>query len=117
MKYLKQFTIIAFISFIGEVLAFYIPLTIPSSVYGLVIMFILLSSGVLKKEDVKDASTFLLSIMSVMFIPSAVGIITLLGEIKSMLLPLTLIIVLTTVLTFGVSGKVCDILIGRKEDE
>ncbi len=68
----------------------------------------------LKTEDVKSSSPFLLFIMSVMFIPSAVGIITLYGEIKNMLLPLLVIIVVTTVLTFLVSGKLSDFLIGRK---
>ncbi len=117
MKYLKQFTIIALVSFLGEILAYYISLTIPGSVYGLILMFIFLCTGVLKSEDVKETSSFLLSIMSVTFIPSAVGIITLYGEIRSMMIPLLVIIVLTTVLTFAVSGKVSDLLIGRKKDE
>ncbi len=117
MKYLKQFTIIALISFLGEVLAYYVPINIPGSVYGLVIMFILLSSGVLKVEEVKETATFLLSIMSVMFIPSAVGIVDIFSEMKSMLFPLLLITVVTTFLVMVVSGKVCDILIRRKENE
>ncbi len=77
----------------------------------------LLCTKVLKTEDVKEVSPFLLSIMSEMFIPSAVGIITLYGEIKNMLLPLLVIIVVTTVLTSLVSGKLCDFLIGMKRDE
>ena len=117
MKYLKQFTLIALVSFFGEVLAYYIPLMIPSSVYGLVIMFILLCSGLLKKEDVKDASSFLLSIMSVMFIPSAVGILNMFSQMKSMVLPLFVITALTTFLVMGVSGKVCDLMLGRKDDD
>lgn len=34
MKYLKQFTIILFVSFLGELLHLVIPLPIPASVYG-----------------------------------------------------------------------------------
>ncbi len=117
MKYLKQFTIIALISFCGEVLAYYIPINIPGSVYGLVIMFILLSFGALKVDQIKETSSFLLSIMSVMFIPSAVGIVDIFSEMKSMLLPLLVITVVTTLLVMVVSGKLCDILLGRKENE
>ena len=39
MKFLKQFTIILIVSFIGEILNHLIPLPVPASIYGLVIMF------------------------------------------------------------------------------
>ena len=48
MKYIRQFVIILFISFIGEVLKYVLPLPIPASIYGLVLMFILLETKVLK---------------------------------------------------------------------
>lgn len=38
MKYLKQFFIILAISFIGEILKYIVPLPIPASIYGMVIM-------------------------------------------------------------------------------
>ena len=42
MKYLKQFAIILLVSCCGEILKYFIPLPIPASIYGLVIMLILL---------------------------------------------------------------------------
>ena len=42
MKYIRQFVIILFISFIGEALKYVLPLPIPASIYGLVLMFVLL---------------------------------------------------------------------------
>ena len=44
MKYIRQFVIILFISFIGEALKYVLPLPIPASIYGLVLMFVLLGN-------------------------------------------------------------------------
>ena len=47
MKFLKQFSIILFISFLGEILHTLIPLPVPASVYGLVLMLAALVTGIL----------------------------------------------------------------------
>ena len=98
MKFLKQFGIIIAVSFIGEVLKHFIHLPIPASIYGLVIMLLLLSTKVVSLEQVKDTGGYLLEIMPVMFIPAAVGLITMWSELKSLWLPLCVITVLTTVI-------------------
>ena len=74
MKYLKQFCIILFLSFLGEALRSVIPLPIPASVYGLVLMLGALASGILKVSQVRETSEFLIEIMPVMFIPAGVGL-------------------------------------------
>ncbi len=109
--------LIALVSLVGEVLCFYIPLPVPGSIYGLVIMLFLLFSGIVKVERVKGASSFLLEIMPVMFIPPAVGIIALWSEARRMLIPLFVISTVTTLLVFFVSGSVTDALLGGKDDE
>ena len=73
MKYIRQFVIILFISFIGEALKYVLPLPIPASIYGLVLMFVLLETKVMKVEAVQDAGKFLIEIMPMMFIPAGVG--------------------------------------------
>ena len=55
MKYLKQFLIILVISLIGELLNKLLPLPVPASIYGMVILFIGLLSGVIKLSSVKEA--------------------------------------------------------------
>ena len=69
MKFIKQFSIILLITFLGELLHILIPLPIPASVYGLVLMLIALRSGLVKVEHVKETAVFLIEIMPVMFIP------------------------------------------------
>ena len=60
MKFIKQFSIILLITFLGELLHILIPLPIPASVYGLVLMLIALRSGLVKVEHVKETAVFLI---------------------------------------------------------
>ena len=48
MKWVSQFFIIIGISFLGETLRHLVPLTIPAGIYGLVIMFVLLNTGIVR---------------------------------------------------------------------
>ena len=70
MKFVKQFLIILGISFAGEALKFLLPFPIPASIYGMVILLIGLLSGFIPLASVKEAGTFLIEIMPVMFIPA-----------------------------------------------
>ncbi len=113
MKYLKQFAIILTVTCIGELLNYFLPLPIPASIYGLVLMLILLVTGVLKIDQVDETGTFLVEIMPVMFIPAGVGLITVIDTLRPMLLPVLIITVVSTFLVMGVTGKVTDLVIGR----
>lgn len=104
MKYVKQLLIILLISFIGELLNYIIPLPIPGSIYGMILMFILLCSGIIKLEQVKKTGKFLLDIMPVMFIPSAVGIMSQFEQLKDIWLQIIVITIITTVITIAVTG-------------
>ena len=94
MKYVRQFWIILLISAIGEGLHVLIPLPVPASVYGLVIMLIALGTHILKLEQVKEAAEFLIEIMPVMFIPAGVGLLTAWGALKPVCVPIILITVI-----------------------
>ena len=74
MKYVKQFGIILLISFAGESLNYLLPLPVPASIYGLVLMFLCLQLRVFRLEDVRDTALFLIEIMPLMFIPAATGL-------------------------------------------
>ena len=120
MKYLRQFMMILLVSFVGELLKYAIPLPVPASIYGLVILFILLETGVLKLDAVKDTAIFLIEIMPLMFIPAGVGLIESWGDLSNMLVEVTVITVVSTVLVMGVSGKVTELVLkhsARKKGE
>ena len=106
MKYLKQFFIILAVSFLGEFLGQILPLPVPGSIYGLVILFVCLLTGVIKVSDVKETSHFLLDIMPCLFIPAAVGIMEQWGIIQGALPAYAAIILVTTICVMAVSGRV-----------
>jgi Putative effector of murein hydrolase LrgA len=111
MKYLKQFFIILAVSFAGEVLKYIIPLPIPASIYGLVIMLFLLGTKILSLECVRETGLFLVEIMPVMFIPAAVGLMDAWGELKPMLLSFSVITLFVTVLVMVCGGHAVQFII------
>ena len=118
MKHIKEFGIIIFISFIGEILHAIIPLPIPASIYGLVIMLICLGTKFIKLDDVRNTSVFLIEIMPMMFIPVAVGLMTSWDTIKPNLIPYAVITVVSLVAVIGISGWTAQFIIRRsKKDE
>ncbi len=115
MKYLKQFLIILAISLLGEVLKELLPLPIPASIYGMVFLFILLLTGIIKLDQVKDAGKFLIEIMPVMFIPAGVGLMSSWNVLKPVLVPVSVITVITIITVMGATGIVSQIVI--REDK
>ena len=113
MKYLKQFLIILAISFIGEILKYIVPLPIPASIYGMVIMFICLQTKILKLDDVKSGGKFLIEIMPVMFIPAGVGLMSSWGTLKPVLVPVSVITVVVIITVMLASGWVSQLIIRR----
>ena len=81
MKYLRQFLIILFVSFLGEVLNYLIPLPIPASIYGILLMFLALELHIIPLSAVRETGRFLIEIMPVMFIPAAVGLLKYLSSL------------------------------------
>lgn len=115
MKFLKQFLWILLISFLSEALRALIPLPIPASVYGLVLMLAALITGVLKVEQVRGAAEFLIEIMPVMFIPAAVGLMTAWDALRPVCVPVLVITAATTVIVMAVTGRVTQAIIRREK--
>ena len=114
MKFLRQFMIILLLSFLGEVLKMFVPLPIPASVYGLVLMLVCLMTGVLKTSQVKDAAFFLIEIMPVMFIPAAAGLIDSWGVLRPLIVPIMIITVVITVFVMAVTGRVAQMIAQKR---
>lgn len=114
MKYLKQMLLILLITLVGEILKYLIPLPIPASIYGMMILFICLMTGIIKLEHVKETGKFMIEIMPVMFIPAGVGLITSWGVLQTMLFPVCLVTIVTLVTVMVATGRISQHVI-RKE--
>lgn len=117
MKYVKQFGNILGVTCIAEFIKFFIPLPIPASIYGLVIMLGLLMTKVVKLEMVNETAHFLLEIMPMMFIPAAVGLIAVFDTLKSMLVPAITITLFSTIVVMASAGRVTEFILERKKHE
>ncbi len=106
MKYLSQFLIILGFTFLGEALQRLIPLPIPASIYGLTLLFAALCMKIVKPEQVAEVGAFLRSILPMLFVAPAVSIVENWGQISGQILPIVLVILGTTVSTFGIAGTV-----------
>ena len=106
MKYLSQFLIILGFTFAGEALQRLLPLPIPASVWGLSLLFAALWLGLVKLEQVKEAGGFLTSILPILFVAPTVGIVEYWELISTKLLPIALILIASTALTFGITGRI-----------
>lgn len=113
LRYLKQFGLILGISFLGEILHHVLPLPVPASIYGIVLMFLALMSGVVRISDVEETSRFLLDIMPVLFLPAAVGLLDAWPVLRPVLLPVAVITVVTTVVVMVSAGLVTQGVIRR----
>ena len=115
MKYLTQFLRILAFTLAGELLQRMVPLPIPASVYGLVLLFGALNTGLVKLEQVKDAGGFLISILPILFVSPAVGILDNWEAIRGALIPILALTLLSTVLTFGIAGRATQAMMGKEE--
>ena len=106
MKYLSQFLIILGFTFLGEALQRLVPAPIPASVWGLVLLFGALCLKLIRVEQVKDAGGFLTSFLPVLFVAPIVSLLDCWDQIRPYLLPILAILIGSTVLTFGIAGKV-----------
>lgn len=115
MKYIHQFLIIMLISFIGELLSYILPLPIPASVYGLVILLVGLFTGIIRLRDIEDVADWLILIMPVLFVPSAVSLMNVGNQLLNDLLVICIVLVVSTIVVMVTTGKVAQYMIERKE--
>lgn len=111
MKLLEQFGIILTLTFIVETFKELVPLPVPASVYGLILMLCLLKFKILTIDSIKDASKLLIETMPIMFIPAAVGLLNAWDVIRGLLIPLTLVVSLTTIIVMVISGHITQFII------
>ena len=111
MKWMFQFAIILFITFLGEVMHSLIPWTIPAGIYGMVLLIVCLCLRLIKSEPVEGAADFLVEIMPLCFIPAGVGLMEKWSEFQRLLLPLLIAVFVITILVFVVTGRVAQFIV------
>lgn len=104
MKIIKQFGIIFSLCWLATVIEGLLPIAFPASVIAMLLLLVCLLAGVLKIDHIREKSDFLLANMAFFFIPAGVNMINYLDILKENWLPLLLICVITTVVTFAATA-------------
>lgn len=115
MKLLKELAIYFGITFISEIIAKLLPINIPPSIIGIVILFVLLELKVLKTEDVEMTGDYLIKIMPILFVPAGVGLIKYLDVLKTVAVPMVFVITLSTAIVMTAVGVVTQKFVEKKK--
>ncbi|TNH06571.1 CidA/LrgA family protein [Testudinibacter sp. TR-2022] len=110
---LRSLTILYAILYLGIFLQYLIPIGVPGSIWGLLILFLCLTSQLIKVEWIAFGSSLLIRYMALLFVPVSVGIIKyadlLLANAKQLLIPN----IISTMLSLVVIGLMADYLFER----
>lgn len=117
MKYIRQFAVIALMTFLGELLNLLLPLPVPASIYGMILLFLSLQTGLLKLSQIEETADFILSVMPIFFISPTVSLMSSIGVIKDSLLGVIVTCVVSTAAVMVVTGLVSQTVIRRDRKE
>ena len=117
MKYIKQFAVIALMTFLGEILNLMIPLPVPASIYGMLLLFLSLQTGILKLSQIEETADLLLGVMPIFFISPTVSLMSSIGVIKDNLIGVFVTCVVSTAIVMVVTGLVSQAVIRRDKKE
>lgn len=106
MRFIKQLLIILGVTFVGEALHFLLPLPVPASIYGLVLMLLCLCFKVFPLRAVEETGDFFIDLMPALFIPATVGVMAAWDVLQPVLLQVALITFLSLIVVMAVSGRV-----------
>lgn len=116
MKFIKPFFIIFGVSYAGEIIRELVPLPVPAGIYGLLILFGLLCAKLVRVEDISMVSDRLIEAMPLFIVPAGVGLMEQWGLLKPVLIPVLLVMIVSTVFVFIVSGAVTQGLMRKGKD-
>ena len=108
MKYAYQVMIIGGISFAGELLNTLLPLPVPASVYGMVILLICLCTKVIRLNQIQETADFMLAAMPLVFVGPGVALM------KDSLLGIVIISIVSMVFVMILTGLIAQFLVIKK---
>ena len=112
---LREFMLIFTINYVGILLSKILHLPLPGTILSLLLLFFMLQFKVLKLEKIENAGNFLLLNMTIFFMPPTVKIIDSYELLEKDLFKIIVIIIVSTFLTMGITGKVVQLMIDFKE--
>lgn len=110
-SFLHQVLVIGIILLISKIIESFIPIPMPASVIGLVLMFIALSTGIIKLGEVEGVGSALTNNISFLFVPAGISVINSLGILSKSPILIILLIIISTILLLLCTGFVSQMLV------
>ncbi|MGY0693896.1 CidA/LrgA family protein [Virgibacillus sp. FSP13] len=114
-KIIIQIAILYGICLLGNWIQHSLDLFIPGSVIGMILLFILLSTNILKVKWIEEGSNFIIKNLTLFFIPATAGILNYFDVFSGKGFLLIIIVLVSTIFVMGGSGFVSQWIIKRKE--
>lgn len=115
MKIFREVIILFGIYYLGEGIKLLTNVPIPGNLIGMLILFLLLCTHVIRLEQISTISDFLLGHMPFFFIPAGVALMTSFALIEDIWLQILVLCLITTFLTMGISGITVQFFMKRKK--
>lgn len=111
MKLIKQICLLFVICVVGELVALWVPIALPSSVVGLLILLLLFCTGAIKPNALDETGDFLLAHMPLFLIPVVTSLIPLFRELAPYMGAIVVISMISTITTFLVTAYTVKLVI------
>lgn len=115
MKILKQICIIFSLCMFGDLISKILPFPFPGSVIAMLLMFLCLMTKIIKVDQIEEVSTYLMSILPMLFVTTTVSIIQYFDILKEILWKFVFICILSGIITFAVTAYTVTFVIYLKE--
>lgn len=116
IRIIAQIFILWIFYFIGQVIVNWTGLFIPSSIIGLLLLWICLMSGIIKVEYIKGGASFMILYLTLFYIPATVGLIEYPELLRLEGILLMVAIFISSAVTLVITGKASQ-FIENKEGE
>lgn len=114
-QYLRSFILIYLCLYAGIAIASLLPITIPGSIIGMLILFVLLSLQILPAKWVKPSCHLLIRYMALLFVPIGVGVMQYVDVIKQQFGPVVVSCFISTLVVFVVVSLSSQLVHGERK--
>lgn len=114
MKFFRESILLLSIYFAGEIISNLLNLPVPGSIIGMILLFVLLTSHIVKVEKVENLANFFLDHLAFFFIPASVSLMTSFASLKGSIFKIILLCILTTIIVIAVTGITVQFICNRK---
>lgn len=114
IRIIAQIAILWLFYFIGDLIVQWTGIVIPASIIGLLLLWICLMTGIVNVKLIQGGASFLITFLTLFFIPSTVGVIQYPELLSKAGILLVVAVTISSAFTFILTGKVSQ-FIEKKE--